>query len=142
MSKALRFLLQIRAQYKYPSVPISLETLSPNSLIRRLEREHREGTAQDIGQFIAAVGAPMIRYVPAIRGVTCHITCRHATRYVTSHSLLWRLLTPVVVSVAPDFSAGVIEFMVEPCAFTPGDDAVGLGASLIPLDPRLVSFDP
>jgi hypothetical protein len=28
---------------------------------RRLEREHREGAAQDIGQLIAAVGAPMIR---------------------------------------------------------------------------------
>src|SRR5215813_15015940 len=28
---------------------------------RRLEREHREGAAQDIGQLIAAVGSPMIR---------------------------------------------------------------------------------
>lgn len=48
---------------------------------------------------------------------------------------------PVVMFVAPDFSVGVVEFTIEPSAFTTGDDAVGLGAGLIPMNLRLVSFD-
>ena len=48
---------------------------------------------------------------------------------------------PVVVFVAPDFPAGVVEFTVELGALAARDDAVGLGAGLIPMNLRLVSFD-
>ena len=50
-------------------------------------------------------------------------------------------MVSVVVSVAPDFSVGVIELTVEPRAFTRSDYAVGLGAKLIAPNPCLVSLD-
>jgi hypothetical protein len=38
----------------------SLDPFKPRIAGRRLEREHREGTAEDIGQPIPVVGSPVI----------------------------------------------------------------------------------
>src|SRR5215468_8029251 len=48
---------------------------------------------------------------------------------------------PAVGLVAPNFPVGVVELTVELGLFTPGDDAVCLGARLVPSNLRFVSFD-
>src|SRR5262249_15254801 len=51
------------------------------------------------------------------------------------------LLPPVVMFVATDFAARVVKLAVELRFLTSGDDAVGLGLGLVPLNLLFVPFD-